>query len=125
MSALVLGRRPTLVALLTLLAGCAAPPAPPGEPVTIDLSEMFRVSDAGPRTTEIALAAPENPHQLLWGWSQPVTGPDGQPALLIERAQSALSFRAGSDPGPMMLNIDRYPLPDGEKPELKPLTHAH
>lgn len=107
MSALVLGRRPTLVALLTLLAGCAAPSAPPGEPVTIDLVEMFRVSDAGPRTTEISLTAPENPHQLLWGWSAPVTAPDGQPALQIERAQSALTFRAGSDPGPMVIAVDR------------------
>src|SRR5262245_55941697 len=76
LSALVLGRGSLLVVVLAMTAGCATPPALPGEPVTIDLVEMFRVSDAGPRTTEVSLTAPENPHQLLWGWTAPVTAPD-------------------------------------------------
>jgi len=99
--------RRALAPLLAVTLACERAPAPRGESVTIDLAHLFRVSDAGPRTTAVSLAAPEDPHQLLWGWSRPVTAPDGQPAVLIEGAQAALTFRAGSDPGRMFLFVDR------------------
>jgi choline-sulfatase len=99
--------RRALPALLAVTLACEHTGAPPGTPVSIDLAHLFRVSDAGPRTSSISLAAPDEPHQLLWGWSRPVTAPDGRPAVLIDAAQAALTFRAGSDPQQMFLFVDR------------------
>jgi arylsulfatase A-like enzyme len=108
-----------MVLAVVFVAACRSDVAPAGDPVRIDLARLFRVSDAGPRTTAIDVTAPENPHQLLWGWGAPTTAPDGTRAVPIEGAQAALTFRAGSVPGPMTLVVDRV-LVEPPGPHLRP-----